>query len=66
MLYRILAEGALRTGKTKYYPYGIEDLRQTTLLAEGIRNWNGMEDHEAYMERLRTQHGRKRTFWAQW
>lgn len=66
VLYRLLAEGALRTGKTKYYPYSIRDLRQATLLAESIGDWQGMEDHEAFMERLRTEHGRKRTFWAQW
>ena len=66
VLYRLLAEGALRTGKTKYYPYGIKDLRQATLLAESISDWHGMEDHEAFMKRLRTEHGRKRTFWAQW
>ncbi|MCG8509048.1 MAG: hypothetical protein MI741_07445 [Rhodospirillales bacterium] len=65
VLYRLLAEGALRTGKTKYYPYGIKDLQQATLLAESISDWHGMEDHEAFIERLRAEHGRKRTFWAQ-
>jgi len=66
VLYRLLAEGALRTGKTKYYPYGIRDLQQATLLAESISDWYGIEEHEAFMERLRTEHGRKRAFWAQW
>ncbi len=66
VLYRLLAEGALRTGKTKYYPYGIRDLRQATLLSEDISDWQDLEEHELFMNRLRAEHGRKRTFWAQW
>ena len=65
-LYRLLAEGTLRTGKTKYYPYGIRDLRQATLLAEDISDWQDMEEHEMFMDRIRAEHGKKRTFWAQW
>ncbi len=66
LLYRILVEGVLRAGKSKYYRYGIDDLREATLLAERVTDWKGIEDHESFMARLQSEHGRKRSFWAEW
>ena len=66
LLYRILVEGVLRAGKSKYYRYGIDDLREATLLAEGVTDWKGLEDHETFAARLQSEHGRKRSFWAEW
>ena len=66
LLYRVLAEAVLSAGKSKYYRYAIDDLREATLLAEGIADLRGIEEHEAFMARLRSQHGRKWSFWKQW
>jgi hypothetical protein len=66
LLYRVLGEAVLGPGKSKYYRYAIGDLREATLLAEGITDWKGLEEHETFMARLRSQHGRKWSFWKQW
>ena len=61
-----LAVNAANAGKSKYYRYSIGDLREATLLSEGVDNWWGLEDHETFMERLQAEHGRKWSFWKQW
>lgn len=66
LLYRLLSEAVLRAGKSQYYRYGIGDLREATLLAEGVGDWRGTEDHETFMARLRAKYGRKWSFWKQW
>lgn len=66
LLYRVLVEAVLNAGKSQYYRYAIGDLREATLLAEGIADWKGLEDDETFMERLRAKHGRKWSFWKQW
>ena len=66
VLYRILTEAVLCAGKSQYYPYALADLREATLLAEGVDDWLGIEDHKTCMERLRAEYGRKWSFWGQW
>lgn len=66
LLYRLMVEAVLRAGKSKYYHYGVGDLREATLLSEGVDDWKGIEDHEPFMERLQAEHARKWSFWKQW
>ncbi|MCH8112851.1 MAG: hypothetical protein IH905_13015 [Proteobacteria bacterium] len=66
VLFRLMVEAVLNAGKSKYYHYGIGDLREATLLSEGVDHWWGLEDHETFMERLQAGHARKWAFWKQW
>lgn len=66
LLYRVLTEAVLSAGKSQYYRYAIGDLREATLLAEGVDDWKGIEPHESFLGRLRAEHSRKWSFWKQW
>jgi hypothetical protein len=65
LVYRLLTEAVLRAGKSQSYKYAVADLREAALLAECVDDWQGMEPHEIYMDRLRAEHGRKWSFWKQ-
>ncbi len=63
-LYRLLVEAVLDKALSRYYSYAAKDLASCRLLAPVLTVTDGMETHEAFMIRLKTQHKRKLGFWS--
>lgn len=66
LVYRSLLRSILERAYTKAYPYGVRYLRKLEKLARAVGNWQSFDDHEAFNERLRMEHGRKRSFWEKY
>jgi hypothetical protein len=47
-------------------PQLAERLERALAQAPPVPDWKGIEDHESFMARLQSEHGRKRSFWAEW
>jgi hypothetical protein len=65
LLLRALIEDTLNGAKSTRYKHAARHLLECQSLAAGIPDFAGFETHEAFVSRLRTQHGRKTGFWAQ-
>jgi len=66
LVYRSLLRSILERAYTKAYPYGVRYLRKLEKLASSVADWQSFDDHEAFNERLRMEHGRKRSFWEKY
>lgn len=64
ILYRLLVEAVLDKALSRYYSYAAKDLASSRLLAPMLTTADGMESHEAFVTRLKTQHKRKLGFWT--
>ncbi|MEN3177178.1 MAG: DUF6880 family protein [Gluconobacter cerinus] len=64
ILYRLLVEAVLDKALSRYYPYAAKDLASCRLLAPMLAPTEDLENHEAFMIRLKTQHKRKLGFWS--
>ena len=65
LLRRAMIEDTLNGAKSTRYKHATRHLLECQSLAAGIRDFAGFETHEAFVSRLRTQHGRKTGFWRQ-
>jgi hypothetical protein len=65
LLRRAMIEDTLNGAKSTRYKHAARHLLECQSLAAGIRDFAGFETHEAFVSRLRTQHGRKTGFWRQ-
>lgn len=65
-LYRALLDSILKRAQTKTYPMGVRYLKRLDKLALDISDWRTVEEHGVYAEGLRTQHGRKTSFWSRY
>jgi hypothetical protein len=65
LLRRAMIEDTLVGAKSTRYKHAARHLLECQSLAAGIPNFAGFERHEAFVSRLRTQHGRKTGFWGQ-
>lgn len=63
LIYRSLLDSIMERKKTMAYGYGAHYLKKLDALAEGISDWQGVPDHQAFMTEFRAQHGRKYSFW---
>ena len=59
LLRRAMIEDTLNGAKSTRYKHAARHLLECQSLAAGIRDFAGFETHEAFVSRLRTQHGRK-------
>ena len=66
LLRRAMIEDTLNGAKPTRYKHAARHLLECQSLAAGIPDFAGFETHEAFVGRLRTQHGRKTGFWGQW
>lgn len=66
IVYRALLDSILRRAQTKTYTHGVRYLRKLDLLASSVSDWGSREDHAAYKEKLRLDHGRKSSFWSRY
>jgi hypothetical protein len=53
------AESLLERGSSKQYGYAARDVRHSASLAGRVADEGGIEGHEAFVARLKREHGRK-------
>jgi hypothetical protein len=64
VLRRALIDFALERNRTKRYQHAARHLEECESLAYQIDDFGRFETHEAYVKRLKAQHGRKSAFWS--
>ena len=64
LLYRLMIESILgRASANQYGYYAVRNVRNCESLAGQLPEDAGIEGHDAFMARLRKEHGRKSKFW---
>ncbi len=63
--YRALLLDILAQARSKAYGYGARYFKKLEALAKRIKVFKPLSTHHAYVEQLRSAHGRKKSFWAQ-
>ena len=63
LLYRRMIESILGRASANQYVYAVRDVRNCESLAGQLPEDAGIEGHDAFMARLRREHGRKSKFW---
>ena len=53
----------LKRGSRKQYGYAARDVRHSASLAGRVADGGGIEGHDAFVARLKREHGRKYRFW---
>jgi len=66
IIYRALLDSILRRAQSKAYAHGTRYLKTLDRFATSVSDWRGFDNHSTYMENLRQQHGRKRSFWSRY
>lgn len=66
VIYRALLDSILRRAQTKTYPHGVRYLRKLGLLAQSVSDWRNVATHDAYMQEVKLNHGRKSSFWSRY
>jgi len=61
---RAMIDFALSRARVKRYPHAARHLRECESLAKQIADYGIHADHDAYVEALMRDHGRKSAFWA--
>ena len=64
LLHRALAEDVLRRASSRQYQYAVRDVRACAGLAPSVPEHAELENHDAFMARLRREHPRKVGFWS--
>jgi hypothetical protein len=65
LLRRAMIEDTLEGAKAKRYRHAARHLRECRALEAGIGDHGDFETHDAFLARLKAQHGRKTGFWSQ-
>lgn len=63
VVYRVMLTDILHGADEDDYAKGCDFLINLKVLASGISHWQGLDDHETFAKRLRTQHRGKLAFW---
>lgn len=66
IIYRALLDSILRRAQSKAYYHGVSYLKKLDTLAPAVVDWRGFGNHDAYVKHLRSQHGRKYSFWQRY
>ena len=66
LLYRSLLDSILSRGFSKAYHHGVSYLFKLDEFSPAIGNWGHYPGHEQYKQHLRSQHGRKKSFWGKY
>jgi hypothetical protein len=64
LLLRAMVDFSLTKGRTSRYGHAARHLRDCAGLAAAIQDYVSFETHDAYVGRLRKDHGKKPAFWA--
>lgn len=65
ILLRAMIDYALERSRSSRYGHAARHLADCASLASAIEDYGSLPTHDAYVARLRTAHGRKRSFWTQ-
>jgi hypothetical protein len=65
LLRRAMIEDTLEGAKSTRYKHAARHLLECQSLAPSIKDFGAFETHEAFVSRLRAEHGRKTGFWTQ-
>ena len=61
---RPMIDFTLREARSTRYKHAARHLEECAALARAIHDFGAVETHDAYMARLRNEHGKKRSFWG--
>ena len=64
LLLRAMIDFSLAQGRSSRYGHAARHLRDCAGLASAIADYGSFETHDAYVARLRREHGRKTGFWS--
>ena len=64
LILRAMIDFALSHGRSKRYRHAARHLATCAELAPRIEDFSAFETHDAYVARLKAQHGRKHGFWS--
>lgn len=64
LVLRAMIDFALSHSRASRYRHAARHLLECESLASSVPDWRGIETHEAYLARLKKQHGRKSAFWG--
>jgi hypothetical protein len=62
--YRALLLDILTQARSKAYGHGVRYFKKLEALAERIKAFKPLPEHHAFVQQLRSAHGRKKSFWA--
>lgn len=64
LVLRAMINFSLTKGRSSRYRHAARHLMECESLDSAIQDFGAFETHEAYTDRLRDEHGRKRSFWT--
>lgn len=64
LLRRKLVEDVLAAARSKSYKYAASDLKLASDFAQNITDWKGYPTQADFLDKLRSQHPRKMSFWS--
>ena len=64
LVLRAMIDFSLTKARSTRYRHAARHLMECASLASTIRDFGGFEAHDAYVRRLRGEHGRKTSFWS--
>ncbi len=65
LIRRTLVWDTLNKAQSKYYKYGVSDLKKATDFAEKVSDWKEFDSHAKFLKDLKETHYRKMAFWSQ-
>ena len=64
LVLRAMTDFSLAQSRSSRYRHAARHFMECGSLASSIRDFGTFETHEAYVARLRAQHGKKSSFWS--
>jgi hypothetical protein len=64
LVLRAMIDFALNQNRSSRYKHAARHLLSCASLSAGVEAFGGLEAHDAYVARLRREHGRKSSFWS--
>ncbi len=64
LVLRSMIDFALTQNRSSRYKHAARHLLSCANLSAGVEAFGGFEAHDAYVARLRREHGRKSSFWS--
>ena len=64
LVLRAMIDFALTHNRSSRYKHAARHLLSCASLSAGVEAFGGLEPHDAYVARLRREHGRKSSFWS--
>lgn len=61
---RSMIDFTLKKARSSRYAHAARHLAECATLADSVADWRGLERHESYAARLKTEHKRKSGFWS--